>query len=150
MLLLYCYWCCDRSESKTSGYKQILFNPPTNRYETETLNHRFKREGFIPFRPLFVYRQQQIKKQARWKWLEAQKLLKKQLIKGTSMYSYGNYPVYQTYSTYRPSFVYQQNPYYDENSFNYYTWVNTLHRSCVHMFVCLMKSIYRPLRLVTH
>lgn len=52
-------------------------------YETDKLLHREKRQGgggIIPFRPLFVYRQQQREQQEKWKEIEARKKLKQQLV----------------------------------------------------------------------
>lgn len=75
--LVYCLSCLF---TETLGFELNRLNQPSN--DAETLHHRFKRGGgggLIPFRPLFVYRQQQKEKQAKWKLEEAQKLAQSQL-----------------------------------------------------------------------
>ncbi|XP_037027560.1 uncharacterized protein LOC119068177 [Bradysia coprophila] len=114
---------------------------------TNSLN-RVKRQGgggFIPFRPLFVYRQQQRERQERWKEIEAKKKLKEQYqqyedsIKQSQLYSshrpsttgisysgpattqytsYNKYP-YTRYPSYSPSY-YNQYQYEKDPYSNYY------------------------------
>lgn len=55
---------------------QTIANSP---HETTSFIHRDKRQGgggIIPFRPLFVYRQQQREMQEKWKEIEARKKLR--------------------------------------------------------------------------
>lgn len=69
------WYCCIYS--KTSAFQLKISSLPSNRPPTS--NQRFKRDsGIIPFRPLFVYRQQQKELQAKWKLIEALKQQKKQ------------------------------------------------------------------------
>lgn len=106
-----------------------------NHLRTKTVNHRIKRDsGIIPFRPLFVYRQQQKEKQAKWKLQEAQKLhqqlLQQQLLQqhiqlqnqqnsivdyyakyplNTAKLDYTNRPTYPVYPNYQTDSAYQTN-----------------------------------------
>lgn len=123
----------------TCGFELNHLKPPSN--EAEIVNHRVKRGGqAIPFRPLFVYRQQQKEKQARWKLLEAQKQLKLQNLQNTvggysknllypikEDFAYRPVPVYPSYQATSP---YQTNPtyqlyknyeYYPVNSYEIYS-----------------------------
>lgn len=122
-----------------SGENVIHINSEANH-----LLNRVKRQGgggFIPFRPLFVYRQQQRERQERWKEIEAKKKLREQYeqyeaaIKENQLYSshrpaapvipykrpaipqyssYSNYYYpYNRYTSYSPTYYsqYEQDPY---------------------------------------
>lgn len=77
------YCCCGPfvSGDRSSDSAFSLVAHVTLPHETETLLHRDKRQGgggIIPFRPLFVYRQQQREQQEKWREIEAKKKLKQQ------------------------------------------------------------------------
>lgn len=125
------WYCCTYSLTFGSEY-------PLRHLSNQIFNLRSKRDGgTIPFRPLFVYRQQQKEKQARWKLLEAQKLLKQEQLNRQSEtsnqqnyvsshselslkplklnYSYREVPAYSIYQT----TAHQRNPTYQQYFQNY-------------------------------
>lgn len=90
-----------------------------NHLRAGTFNHRVKRDGgAIPFRPLFVYRQQQKEKQAKWKLEAEQKLAKQQydlqnFQNSIAVYSKPPLNPTKSYYDYRPVFTtYQITPQY--------------------------------------
>lgn len=113
----------------------VAYGFELNHLKTKTFNHRIKRDGgVIPFRPLFVYRQQQKEKQAKWKLQEAQKLqhqlLQQQILQqhfqsqahqnsivdyyakyplNSAKVDYTNRPTYPVYPNYQTTSSYQTN-----------------------------------------
>ncbi len=146
--ILTLFTCCFGSNIiiGTTGEEGLSLDPVTK------LLIRQKRQGgggIIPFRPLFVYRQQQREQQEKWKEIEARKKLKQQWVqyqqyedsikqnqqfyrpstasisysKPISQFSSYNYP-YSYYDTYPASsgrYEYDKEPVYQkEPSSNYY------------------------------
>lgn len=120
MCLVYCWFFFFTA---TRGFE-------LNNLKAEIFNHRVKRDsGIIAFRPLFVYRAQQKEKQARWKLIEAQKLVQQQQLQNhqysidyhsthpsnptKSEYDYKLHPVQPNYQT--MPWPYQNYPFYQLN-----------------------------------
>lgn len=98
-----------------SGKNELTINLP---HKTKTNLHRVKRQGgggIIPFRPLFVYRQQQKEMQEKWKEIEEKKRLQKE-----HLLQYQQYQQYQ--EAIRPSIpipVKPQQPYQSHSTAQY-------------------------------
>lgn len=87
----------DRVSSGNVLSSDSILSPPN---VFKHLLHREKRQGgggIIPFRPLFVYRQQQKEQQEKWKEIEARKKVQQQLLQ------------YQQYETIKQNQQYKQN-----------------------------------------
>ncbi|XP_037046965.1 uncharacterized protein LOC119081832 [Bradysia coprophila] len=123
----------------------VTYGFDLNQLETKTVNHRIKRDGgIIAFRPLFVYRQQQKEKQAKWKLEEEQKLQKQlqqyllaQNHQNSIVDYYSKYPVnagkvdtyrptypYPAYPSYQPISTYQSNAANQQNAYGNYPTVS--------------------------
>lgn len=83
VLFILCCCCGPFVVIESACGEKLLDVHPYNAHETSELLKRDKRQGgggIIPFRPLFVYRQQQREMQERWKEIEARKKLRQQSI----------------------------------------------------------------------
>lgn len=106
------------------GFDLIHLSQPNS----ELSNHRFKREK--PFRPLFVYKQQQKERQAKWKLEAAEKLVQQQQLQNSirdyykhqtnPVKGYYTYSLIPSYADYQTTVLYQANPNYQLKNYQYY------------------------------
>lgn len=122
--------CCGQYSTGNFEPDQNIISTITLPHGAKTILSRAKRGGggggFIPFRPLFIYRQQQKKKQEKWKEIEARKkveqdhLLQYQQYQGAihAPIELPSYHPTSRYSSIYPSTDYSS--YYGRNNFEKY------------------------------
>lgn len=139
ILVSYCYGQSSTSDASSDNALNVQ-SWATLPHETEKLLHRQKRQGgggIIPFRPLFVYRQQQREMQEKWKEIEERKKLRQQQLQYQQYEQYQEsikpqQPVYRPitqYEQYHENIKPQQPPYRPTTHYSSYNYPSTRYKT---------------------